>query len=211
MIPDIVYQPDAAYHVRLDDGSEGLQFFKTVDNERYLVTAKVDDVQMQVKSVQRESLDAPRQSVSSQSVSSQNAVKQVDHKTPITDGSGQSNTVHESGIQQTNRASIANKQGDSATIPEGNATPETVNAKNISENSGSQQGANSAPDSSVMLHDLLNEHPELRDIEIEAGTDRDGNPIKKKLSEVIEEIESEKNQQIKDAELFEKAAMCAFS
>lgn len=206
MIPDIVYQPDAAYHVRLDDGSEGLQFFKTVDNERYLVTAKVDDVQMQVKSVQRESLDAPRQSVSSQ-----NTVKHVNHKTPIADGSNQSSAMTESGIQQTNRVNVVNKQGDSATIPEGNATPETVNAKNISENSGSQQGANSAPDSSVMLHDLLNEHPELRDIEIEAGTYRDGNPIKKKLSEVIEEIESEKNKQIKDAELFEKAAMCAFS
>lgn len=205
MIPDIVYQPDAAYHMKLDDGSEGLQFFKTVDNERYLVTAKVDDVQMQVKSVQRESLDTPRQSVNVQ-----NPIKQADRKLVATGESSQPNVMPESTNQQANRVSATNKQTNGATISEGKATPETVNAKNISENSGSQQGAANAPDNSVMLHDLLNEHPELRDIEIEAGTDRDGNPIKKKLSEVIEEIESEKNQQIKDAELFEKAAMCAF-
>lgn len=205
MIPDIIYQPDAAYHTKLDDGSDGLQFFKTVDNERYLVTAKVDDVQMQVKSVQRENLDTPRQATSTP-----HAPKQADTNTPATGEKIQSNAVPESGSQQINRVNAANNQS-SRTATDGKATPETVNSKNVSENSGSQQGASGAPDSNVMLHDLLNEHPELRDIEIEAGTDRDGNPIKKKLSEVIEEIEAEKIQQIKNAELFEKAAMCAFS
>ena len=204
MIPDIVYQPDAAYHVKLDDGSDGLQFLKTVGNERYLVTAKVDDVQMQVKSVQRENLDAPRQAANTA-----NLTKQADATTPRANGEIQSGA--ESGNQQINRVNPANKQGNSTAIAESKATPETLHAKNASENSGSQQGANSAPDSSVMLRDLLNEHPELRDVEIEVGADRDGNPIKKKISELIDEIESEKNQQIKDAELFEKAAMCAFS
>ena len=205
LIPDIIYQPDSAYHMKLDDGSDGLQFFKTVDNERYQVTAKVDDIQMQVKSVQRENLDAPRQTTSTPY-----ATKQADTNAPVTNEKIQSNVMPESGNQQINRVNAANKQNNSP-VSEGNAKPEIINAKNVSENSGSQQGANNAPDSNVLLHDLLNEHPELRDIEIEAGTDRDGNPIKKKLSEVIEEIESEKNQQIKNAELFEKAAMCAFS
>ena len=201
-IPDVVFTPDEVSHLKLADNTDQVTFYKNVDGVKYEAVAKVDDNQLKVTEFRRydpnrniERSTEPRaggQADGGQTELPMHGVKPVDDSNAPT---GKQSVPH-----ATETAAVRSSE-----------TRAPDNAKQEAIEGNRAEGGEINPDDSVsMLREFSRENPELNDIDVMVGTDADGQPIKKKLSDALEEIEMEKEQNLKEAGSFTKAAMCAF-